>query len=194
MNQTQHGIICELEGKLARVEKELAELKRAIADPKAVWVNMLRGQIAMPQVYEAQAKLAAVEKERDEWLFAMNMCAGAAGIGDADELCGWIDRVKGERDEAQAKCVEMREVLEACDMYLAGACQPTNRGLIKHALSTDCGRGFVPVRELEPILDGARTIYAAPYGGTGETFSLLITIQSIAKRMIAQIEALKGAK
>lgn len=45
---------------IAELRRELAELKSVLADPAAVWTNMLRGQIAMPQAFEV------LERERNE--------------------------------------------------------------------------------------------------------------------------------
>jgi hypothetical protein len=63
-----------------------------------------------------------------------------------------LEKCRADLAAAQAQNQAMRSALEACDKYLAGASQPTNRALIKHALSPTSGEGWVRLK-WRPISD-----------------------------------------
>lgn len=63
-----------------------------------------------------------------------------------------LTELQSKLEHAEKCCAEMRGVLLACDTYLAGASQPTNRALIKRALSDDCGKDYVSRRDVRELL------------------------------------------
>jgi hypothetical protein len=60
-----------------------------------------------------------LKKERDGLRFSLNTCVGAAGIGDADELCGWIDRVKAKLTKAEQSVSTLLCAINQKDKELA---------------------------------------------------------------------------
>lgn len=69
--------------------------------------------------------------------------------------CGKGRHSPEEWDTMQRQCAEMREAIQFCNCaYLGGGhgpvCETQRHIKLEHALSTDCGKGFVHVTELEP--------------------------------------------
>lgn len=90
------------------LERELDHIRTTLKDPAAVWVNMLRGEIARPSaldhyeeckdmVERLQSELAAITKHRDDLI---------------DDL----DRVTKERDELRSELEKSaQEISDYCD-------------------------------------------------------------------------------
>lgn len=95
-----------------------------------------------------------------------------------------LSAVTAERDRALAACAEMRSVLEQFDWEDACVTAFPPMSEWEHALSTDYGKGWFPVGELDhsiALLD--EWLKAEP--GYGET---------IIRNVKARLEALKGGK
>lgn len=82
-----------------------------------------------------------------------------------EPLSTWVERVVKERDAAQKACAEMRQVMESAWVavwdghYGKGVTVEYARAVdaeVKHALSTDCGKDFVPRVELEKVMNAER--------------------------------------
>lgn len=68
----------------------------------------------LPQIILKTIPIAALLKardERDSLRASLQICVGAAGIGDASELCGWIDnaiKARDERDELKRQLADAK--------------------------------------------------------------------------------------
>ncbi len=110
------------------------------------------------------------------------------------ELREQLLRVTAERDKAQAACAEMRQAInDVWDSISTDG--STIEGYIvnvhklstakQSAQSTDCGRGYVPVSELEPLIDRLKN------GGHGK---LSPHERCPTCEILWELEALKGGK
>lgn len=86
---------------------------------------------------ELCTEMVEAQRARDEW-----EKTAQTAIALNDSLVKSIEKVTKERDEAEAKCAEMREVLHRIDKdgYIPNAQLDDNHPAIKHALSFDCGK------------------------------------------------------
>jgi hypothetical protein len=100
-------------------------------------------------------KLEQVLRERDEARAealadraSLQMCVGAAGIGDASELCGWID---GVRSASVMKDAAIRELIASAPHEAEG----TRRAMAclagREALSSKCGEGWCNPEEYQKL-------------------------------------------
>lgn len=83
----------------------------------------------------------------------------------AKQLISERDALQSRCEQLEAKCAEMREALylqsRGCDCHsLSGRAHSTDCKMtfaVNHALSSDCGKGMISVRELDKIKDGVQT-------------------------------------
>lgn len=81
---------------------------------------------------------------------ALSACEKASGFAEGDiSLSQHIANIVKERDEALAKCAEMREALRRIGIGWKYPFEHLNAP-INHALSTDCGKGWVRKEEGKP--------------------------------------------
>lgn len=110
-----------------------------------------------------------------------------------EPLATWVERLVRERDAAQEACAEMRAALEMWRPVREQILTKTNTTkAFNHALSTDCGCGYVPRERVKPLIVALIQIYASgrQYSGAGEAWAAICTAQSIAKQAIAHARGL----
>lgn len=147
--------------RIAELEKELAELKRAISDPAAVWTNMLRGEIAMPQGFsdveslrgeleKAQARMARIQNQFGRC--SACDCVAWSPEKDGVSKCLFCDQ-KARIVELEKSAASMRTALRHAYVTVP----QTDRGnkvmtMIESAMSSNAGKDYVPLSEVEPLI------------------------------------------
>jgi hypothetical protein len=88
----------------------------------------------------------------EEWKRRAERAEAALKVYDDDELSGaasgatfgYIMRLRADKDKAEAEAAEMRTVLEVAHRnYVKGTIWTMNAYSLEHALSTDCGQGWL---------------------------------------------------
>lgn len=118
--------------------------------------NLLASQIAgrneaETQLGERKAEIEQLKKERDEALAKKDYF-----LQDNQRLKGELERADTKCDQLEAKCAEMRELIEE---WRDDRTVMVNRSAaldrkIAHALSSDCGKGWIKVGELIEVTAG----------------------------------------
>lgn len=85
--------------RIAELEAEVAQLRVELKAWETNGDYTIRMGIAMG-TEKLERELAEAKTAAIGHLSSLNICAGAAGIGDHTELCGWIDKAKAELAEA----------------------------------------------------------------------------------------------
>lgn len=174
-------LMSELERKIEELRSRNADLVEILeaVERESGWVPK---DTPMPVYIGEMRKALAEEKKWSEEL-AKDLCEMEDALGfkqDCTDKDGafvptkgpWKERVRDliakegefedmrkERDAAQKACAELREAIESlwahCDLKAFGGSKP--KWLI-HALSDECGKGYIHRDEVKPLVEALRFI------------------------------------
>ena len=164
---------------VAQLTKERDELRAQLealaTDKNAVWVIMLRGTIAIPSClveahdYEQlKAKLEINEKvlkhNQDHFkCFSCGdgntplYCLNCAEPESGPERVGKIAELNSKLERAEAANCEMRELLTYLYSLKERFSHETTQNIV-HALSTDCGKGWLSPEKAGRLRDALREV------------------------------------